>query len=70
MNETPKFDLGEEVSFDIPDYGRGRGHVSAFYCHKDGTKLYTVLPKNPKITKKYPYLCIMVLESELTSTPF
>ena len=67
---NPKFDPGEEVTFDVPDYGSGRGHISAFYVHPSGDHLYAVYPKNPRVTKKYGYVCIIVKEENLISTPF
>ncbi len=66
----PCFDPGEEVYFDIPDYGQGRGHVAAFYRHSDGTNLYAVYPKNPRITDRYKYVCVIVEEDKLISCPF
>lgn len=70
MLSEPSFDPGEEVSFDISDYGAGRGNVAAFYIHSDGTRLYAVYPKTPKITKKYGYVCFIIEEKYLISTPF
>ena len=69
-DRRPVFDAGEEVFFDIPDYGKGRGNVVAFFTHKDGTNLYAVYPKNERISKRYPYVCIIVPESDLVSAPF
>jgi hypothetical protein len=48
MSPDPIFAAGEEVHFDIAGYGSGRGHVTAFYIHTDGTKFYSVYPKNPR----------------------
>lgn len=70
MPTEASFEPGEEVSFDIPDYGAGRGNVAAYYTHTDGTKLYAVYPKTPKITKRYAYVCVIIEEKHLISTPF
>jgi hypothetical protein len=74
VNTVPKhppcFAPGEEVFFDIPDYGQGRGHVAGAATHPDGTNLYAVYPKNPRITTKYPYVCVIVAEKDLISCPF
>ena len=66
----PKFDPGEEVYFEIEDYGAGRGNVAAFYIHNDGSRLYAVYPKNPRLSDRYNYVCIIIREEELMSTPF
>jgi len=65
-----KFDPGEEITFDVLDYGSGRGHVAGFYTHKDGTRLYAVYPKNPRNRPDYQYVCIICREDQLISTPF
>lgn len=67
---TNRFDPGEEVSFDVPNYGSGRGHVAGYYTLSDGSSLVVVFPKNPRVTKDYGYVCIVVPEKELKSTPF
>ena len=68
MPTKPILDPGEEVQFDIADYGSGRGHIAGFYTHSDGTRLYVVLPNNPKISKRY--VSIIVSEKDLVSAPF
>ena len=70
MPTKPILDPGEEVIFDVPNYGSGRGHVAAFYTHSDGTILYAVLPNNPRISKSYGYVSIIVPEKDLVSAPF
>jgi hypothetical protein len=70
MDKNPVFDPGEEVYFDIPNFGTGRGHVTAFYRHKDGTALYSVYPKTPRISDAHPYLCLIAEEKQLISAPF
>lgn len=66
----PDFDPGEEVTFDIPDYGSGRGHIAAYYLHSDGTKLYAVAPNNPRLKENYSYVCVIATAKQLISTPF
>lgn len=67
---NPKFDPGEEVTFDVPNYGSGRGHIAGFYVHTDGTRLYVVFPKNQRNRPDYKYVSIIVEENKLISTPF
>ena len=66
----PKFDPGEEVYFDLANYGTGKGLVAAFYVHSDGSRLYAVLPNTPRISQKYGYISIIVGEDKLISAPF
>ena len=66
----PVFLAGEQVWFDIPDYGSGMGRVAGFYTHTDGTNFYAVAPNNPRVTEKYRYICIILPEDELISAPF
>ena len=70
MGTTPSFDPGEEVYFDIENYGTGRGHVTGFYTHVDGTKLYAVYPKTQRPGSSYNYVCLIVPEKGLVSAPF
>ena len=70
MPTKPILEPGEEVLFDVADYGSGRGNVAAYYTHPDGTRLYAVLPNNPKISKKYGYVSIICAEKDLVSAPF
>ena len=48
----------------------GLGEDTGFYTHTDGTRLYSVLPNNPRITKSYRYVSIIVPEKDLVSAPF
>ena len=70
MDKNPVFDPGEEVYFDVANYGRGRGNVAGFYRHTDGTKLYAVYPKTERSGTSYQYLCLIVPEADLISAPF
>jgi hypothetical protein len=65
-----RFDPGEEVAFDVTNYGSGRGHVAGYYTLPDGTNLVAVYPKSPKISKNDGYICLIVPEKDLISTPF
>ena len=70
MEKKPTFDPGEEVYFDIPNYGTGRGNVVAFHLTKDGISLYAVYPKTPRVSESSPYVCFIAEEKQLISAPF
>lgn len=70
MPTDANFEPGEEVFFDIPNYGAGKGNIAAFYIHTDGTKLYAIYPKTQHNSSNYKYVCLIVPETELVSTPF
>jgi hypothetical protein len=65
-----KFNPGDEVTFDIPNYGCGKGNIAGYFVHNDGTKLYAIYPKNPRINSNYNYVCVITEEKNLVPTPF
>lgn len=61
----------DEVTFDVEGFGSGRGQIAGMYVHTDGTRLYAVYPKHPRPKDHpYQYVCIIIPEDKLISTPF
>jgi hypothetical protein len=60
-----KFEEGDEVSYDHPKHGRGRGTVEGF--NKDQSKLF-IVPKNKSVRKKCD--CLVCSPDQVVLTPF
>lgn len=67
----PKFEFGEAIAFNIPNYGTGRGYIVAHYmCPDNATNLYAIYPKNPRMNDTYKYVCVITEEKNIVSAPF
>lgn len=65
-----KFDNGEIVQFNHPEYGKGTGTVLGRHLDNDGNEGWVIYPKIPRHTSLYPYSCMVIETKYLVSTPF
>jgi hypothetical protein len=64
------FDNQEQVQYTDSYFGTGKGVVVGFYENKNGVNLYVIYPKTPFEKSFWPFMTIVVKESQLISTPF